>query len=115
MSHVTRTFSEGSNLWHDPAKEGFEHVAVLEDESLWYEFDITLLLRDLHNGRLYLVQDNGCSCPSPFENYRGMGDLIPVGSLNEVGAFVRRLNNQRERYTANQVWGFIRAAQVALR
>ena len=35
-----------------------------------YEFHILSVWRDERTGHLYYAEDSGCSCPTPFEDYR---------------------------------------------
>ena len=45
-----------------------------------YEFDIFAVWTD--GKTLYWAKDSGCSCPMPFEDFNGIGDLC-VGSVEE--------------------------------
>ena len=56
----------------DPEHFGLEHVATVE-ESLGWEFDRFLMLRD-RTGEYLWASDSGCSCPVPFEDI-GVNDM----------------------------------------
>lgn len=77
-----------ANVFYDPAAAEVELLAVLEDD-VAYEFDIALVLRDLRGGKVYVVRDRGCSCPTPFEDVHELSDLTEVRSAAEVELLLR--------------------------
>lgn len=52
----------------NPKAFGLEHVALVSDHELSYEFDQFLILRDPRTGEYLWASDSGCSCPIPFED-----------------------------------------------
>jgi hypothetical protein len=62
-----------TNPYYSPEKFGLALVAEHELSEPCYSFDILAVWRG--PAGLYLGTDAGCSCPSPFENYSGMGDM----------------------------------------
>lgn len=42
-----------------------------------------------HEGEYYVGTDSGCSCPSPFENYNGLGDMTGPMTKEEAITCVR--------------------------
>lgn len=77
------------SIYYAPEKLGIEIVASVEHEPDW-NFDITLFVR--HDDRYYVVQDSGCSCPTPFEDVKGLEDLTRVRTTGEVQAFIKPFN-----------------------
>lgn len=58
-----------------------------------YEFDMVVVWRH-EDGRLFVGADSGCSCPSPFEDFGSLDELIEVNGLAEIVDF------------ANKEWGW---------
>lgn len=62
------------NPYYAPGDHGL--VRIGEDLDLsepFYSFDLLAVWKD--DAGFYLGTDSGCSCPSPFENYEGKGDM----------------------------------------
>lgn len=77
------------NLYYKPEKWGLEILAEI-DTGGSYEFNMSVLFKAKDTGGLYLGQDSGCSCPSPFENFeKGRESLILVKDDAEVYRLVR--------------------------
>ena len=78
-----------SNVYYDPKEFGLTVIAELsEDES--YEFDMTVVWQH-EDGTIYWDHDSGCSCPTPFENVRGISDLYVLAtSIEELRQTVER-------------------------
>ncbi len=72
------------DVYYNPEKFGLEKVGEVDDPGACYSFDIFAVWRAA-DGTLYWGQDSGCSCPSPFEDVRGLEDLETGGS-NEAAA-----------------------------
>lgn len=79
----------GNKLRYYPEDYGFTIVADIDGGSNW--FDTVLVLRD-PEGKLWAAHDQGCSCPSPFEDHlwptdwteiRDDSDLTPL--LDQLG------------------------------
>lgn len=66
------------NPYHNPESCGLELVGTIEYSSDGYDFDTRAVWRVLADGRFVTGRDSGCSCPSPFENVRGLADLEPL-------------------------------------
>lgn len=65
------------SLYDSPEKYGLEIVAELSDNNLSYEYDITVVWKDDAN-RVFWAADSGCSCPTPFEDYRSLDDVHEI-------------------------------------
>jgi hypothetical protein len=77
--------SWGENVYDSPANYGLTIVGDVEWEYGSYEFDMTVVFRDT-SGNLYIGDDAGCSCPSPFEDHTSIADLEKVAGVNELKA-----------------------------
>lgn len=66
------------NLYDYPQNHGLELVGDIADPNLSWEFSIIALWREPATGALYFASDQGCSCPSPFEDCRSLADLTPL-------------------------------------
>ena len=66
-----------SNIYYNPEAFGLEIVGDIEWSDGRYQFDLTVVFRDVLSGDLFYAEDSGCSCPSPFEDV-GRNHLIPV-------------------------------------
>lgn len=67
------------SIYYNPDDLGLEVVA--EDD--WgdpYEFDIRVVWLHRESNTLYTARDSGCSCPSPFEDYNTLADLMVMNA-----------------------------------
>jgi hypothetical protein len=71
------------NVYYHPAACGLELLATAEEDEAW-QFNYVCLWRDLESGRFFMGQDAGCSCPSPFEDFRSVSDLTEVKTRKEA-------------------------------
>ena len=65
------------NIYSSPEYFGLSIVDVLDDPLASYAFEMLVVWSD-QDGTLYYGCDNGCSCPSPFEEFEGIHDLTPI-------------------------------------
>jgi len=77
------------NVADNPEKCGMRLLGSLEDGNASYSFDTVIVLQDVEDGKVYAAYDCGCSCPTPFENVRGIGDLTEIRSVADIQAFVK--------------------------
>jgi len=84
-----RTFDH--NPLYSPEKCGLEVVATIEDPNAWYEFSTVLVVRDVETGDVYVGHDAGGSCPTPFEDFTGLGDFTLIRTEGEFDQFVRQV------------------------
>ena len=61
------------NVYYNPEKFDLEIVACLDEDNLSYEYNTFIVLCHRPSGRLFYADDQGCSCPTPFENYHFKG------------------------------------------
>lgn len=71
------------NPYYDPEKFGLQIIGEVDYSSGSYEFDLTVVWRDMTSGRLLYADDSGCSCPSPFDQH-GIDTMTPA-TPHEVG------------------------------
>lgn len=58
-----------NNIYDNPEVAGLEKLVELNEPGLHYAYNIFIVVRHIESRRLFFVEDTGCSCPSPFENY----------------------------------------------
>lgn len=57
-----------TNAYYDPEQYELTTVGTIDWDNEPYEFNETLVLRD-KDGVFYWADDQGCSCPVPFEDH----------------------------------------------
>lgn len=77
------------NPSNEPAACGLEILATLDDQNADYSFDTTIVFQDLVTRAVYVCRDSGCSCPTPFENVKGLADLVRVHTMDDFRSVVR--------------------------
>lgn len=77
MSRALTTEKGWCSITSEPQDYNLEIIAEI-DTAGSYEFDITLVVRDLEDGKIYWGQDSGCSCPTPFEGVTHTDHLSPL-------------------------------------
>jgi hypothetical protein len=55
-------------IYYSPENYGLEVVGHLEQPNMSYEFHILGVWKD-KLGNIFWAEDQGCSCPMPFEDY----------------------------------------------
>lgn len=73
------------NVYSSPEAFGLALVGTVEAD-LWYEFDITAVWEK--DGKVYVARDEGCSCPSPFENYTDITHLTEIHDTGKLRALI---------------------------
>ena len=66
------------SIYGNPENWGLKQLGMIEDDTLSYEFDMLVVWVEATptgTPKLYWARDSGCSCPSPFEDYRNVSDL----------------------------------------
>lgn len=90
------------NLQYDHEKLGVT-VLQFDQPDMSYEFNTALFIAT-NDGRVYFVQDSGCSCPTPFEDYEGatFEDIAPrlerVGSIEQAEGLFNAWNHPDYQY-----------------
>lgn len=79
--------SYDSNLYYNPEDHGLEIVSSV-DVGDSYEFDMTVIFRDVETGALMIGSDSGCSCPTPFED-QTRDNLTPIKGKVDAIDYVR--------------------------
>jgi hypothetical protein len=64
-------------VYTNPARVSLEVVGSVGWTDEDYSFNLTVVWRD-QQGKLYMADDAGCSCPSPFEDFHSIDDLQQV-------------------------------------
>lgn len=64
----------GNNIYYNPEKFNLEVMGEIEWSEPNYDFDMTVVWKS-KRGQYWVGSDSGCSCPSPFEDFKGVEDL----------------------------------------
>lgn len=88
--------SSYENVYNSPEKHDLEIFGSFDNrDDLFYEFDMTVVFRDLRTGLFYVASDSGCSCPMPFEDYENKYDLDEPLTAERALAKVESIVNDR--------------------
>ncbi len=90
LDAVIKNFN-GNNPYYSPEKCGLVKVAEAELDGESYQFHIRIVWKAA-DGKFYTASDSGCSCPTPFEDIRGLDDLtlLDKNLLNEIKIELRQ-------------------------
>ena len=77
------------DVYNQPEKFGLTQVAMIDWDDEPYQFDMTVVWLHRKTNRLYMASDSGCSCPSPFEDYKTMESLEALESISQIEAMVK--------------------------
>jgi hypothetical protein len=69
------------SLYYNPEECGLTQVGEIEWGDANYSFALTVVWKDEY-GNLYRADDSGCSCPTPFEDYHTVDDLIATNAAD---------------------------------
>lgn len=75
-----------------------EFLSEFDYGSQNYCFDLIRLVRDTRDGKVYIAQDSGCSCPIPFEDHAFPTDYTEVRSYQEIVEVVREFTGYDNDY-----------------
>lgn len=98
--------------YHSPEDFGLTIVGDLDDDREPYQFSMFVVWKDADN-RLYWADDAGCSCPSPFEDYRSISDLCTGSRAECVRAIVEWVDG--DAYFAERAGNLGRAVRELAR
>lgn len=93
------------NVQWSPDKCGLELLDEIETGGS-YEFCTTLLFRDTATDQLYVAQDSGCSCPTPFEDFTSLSDFVQPQSEEELVRLID--SHHRSNPSPSDVMKFVR-------
>jgi hypothetical protein len=89
------------NPYYHPEHCGLKKIAEIEDTEAYYSYSTIVFWQDLVTGMLYAAHDEGCSCPTPFEQYRSLTDLVLIDSTENARDFIQALINEHQ-YTEDR-------------
>jgi hypothetical protein len=84
-------------IYYSPENYGLEIVGEIEWSDASYQFDLTVVWRRKLDGQLFYADDSGCSCPSPFEDFKGVNHLT-AASMFEVSGHLIETAQLKARY-----------------
>jgi len=108
------------NPSYEPAACGLDIIDQLDEDGLCYEFNTIMAWRDTETGKVYVAQDSGCSCPTPFEGFKKLSELTLIVNTLDAQAFVRaanpeRYNSPEPTFAMRDVMRFLSKIDAALR
>jgi hypothetical protein len=89
-----------TNVYSSPEKFGLQIVGSIQVPPD-YNFDMVVVWQHA-DGTFFWAQDHGCSCPSPFEDYRSVSSLTRMNS-DEAFAFFEHFVLEK---WAGPCWGW---------
>jgi hypothetical protein len=101
------------NPYYSPEKFDLTPVDEIEYSDGCYNFDTRVVWKH-SSGKLYTARDAGCSCPSPFEDYRSLEDLDELTDLACLEREVKEDHNRSSVSTASEAQSFLRKVREAL-
>jgi hypothetical protein len=75
------SYPDYHNPYYDPEKCGLEMLAVIDEPNMSYEYNTTIIVQDKETEDIYLAQDSGCSCPTPFEWVTGLDKMSKIANI----------------------------------
>lgn len=82
--------------WNDQEDLGLEFVDEFDKSEPCYSFDLFRVMFDTNRGSYRTGEDSGCSCPSPFEDFRSDADWGEPMTAREVVAEIRKVRVETE-------------------
>lgn len=83
---------DAPDVYDEPSKFNLTFVDEVSWDNEPYQFDLTGVWKHNETGQLYMADDSGCSCPSPFENFTTVEFLTPVTLMQLDKYFNERKN-----------------------
>ena len=94
-----------NNPYYSPEKSGLEIIGEVDFSDGSYQFNYLVVWKDLATGKLYYAEDSGCSCPSPFEDYRYPGsnssEQLTPATAHEITAQIGQRLADRSKWHAD--------------
>lgn len=105
------TDSFNGNLYYAHERLGLTKVGELEDPEACYSFSTVAVYKENKTGALYGAHSEGCSCPTPFEEFDSLADMVPIRSEADVQPLI---DQSSASYRADEVQDFKRRVREAL-
>lgn len=102
-----------TDVYSNPRAHQLTPVAEIDRSSGAYEFHLVVVWRH-DDGRFFIASDSGCSCPSPFEDVRGLGELEELTDLAQIDAYLPT-PGEYDYYTPQQRGAFLDRVRLAMR
>lgn len=90
------------SIEYKPEEWGVEILEHLTDPHACYDFQDFLIGVDIETGDVFYVEDQGCSCPAPFENVQGPDDVSWVRTLSDYRQFQKDLETYNKGYYSDE-------------
>ncbi len=87
------------SVYYSPEEHGLEILGEVEEDPN-YSFNKFVVWRRTSDGALFYATDQGCSCPSPFEDYTSVESLSAITKQADK-TFERDLQEWSKSYDGN--------------
>ena len=77
------------NIYYRPEAHGLTIIAEANDPNACYSFNDFVVWKD-EGGNLFYASDCGCSCPTPFEDYKSKDDLFALVDWDDFMEAIER-------------------------
>ena len=74
------------NPFYNPSACGLKMVDTLSFTDEAYQFDYLVVWKSLSDGKIYYARDSGCSCPTPFEDFHKLSDMMEIRNSGDLSA-----------------------------
>jgi hypothetical protein len=85
------------NIYSSPEAFGLRTIGEAEFSDGSYQFDRTVVWKDVETGAFYFADDSGCSCPVPFDDI-GRADITKIERLQDLIDHLERRKAESYRY-----------------
>lgn len=86
------TFGPWENVYSNPEKLGLRLVGEVSFDDDSYQFDLGAVWWHPERRVFFYATDNGCSCPSPFEDFQDVESLGEPLTLDALTTTLRSLS-----------------------
>ena len=84
------------HIYCNPESFGLKVFAEVDNPALDYQFSMFVVWQDAE-GNLFYAEDDGCSCPDPFEDITGIEELNTIIGADGLQAFFDALTSWDDR------------------
>ena len=80
------------DLYNQPEHFGLQFIGSLQWGEPDWDFNITAVLHDGED-KFYVINDSGCSCPMPFEDFTSLDKVEPKTKWEVIAELTERLKH----------------------
>ena len=95
-----------SNIYFSPEDLGLTVIDEIDRENQSYSFDSMIVWKD-KDGYLYYAEDNGCSCPLPYEN-ETIETIVRIINIEDFETHLKNWFHEMPNGIESDLHGFLR-------